>query len=127
MDTPPSPFPIKITKNATNWSKSATNWSRRRFFGWKKRGAAGTRRAGEDGSHGGTKARRKAGCGEASAGLVASLAPLVSPYGLPVAGLMLVLRTGTPAGTGWRRVYLQLHSSFRFPARPSAPVVGGTS
>ena len=92
-----------------------------------KAAAAGTRQAGEDGSHGGTKARRKAGCGEASAGLVASLAPLVSPYGLPVAGLMLVLRTGTPAGTGWRRVYLQLHSSFRFPARPSAPVVGGTS
>jgi hypothetical protein len=31
-------------------------------------------------------------------GLVASLAPLVSPYGLPVAGLMLVRRTSTPAG-----------------------------
>jgi len=36
--------------------------------------------------------------GSAFTGLVASLAPLVSPYGLPLAGLMLVLRTSTPAG-----------------------------
>ena len=35
--------------------------------------------------------------GSAFTGLVASLAPLVSPYGLPLAGLMLVLRTSTPA------------------------------
>jgi hypothetical protein len=28
-----------------------------------------------------------------------------------------------PAGTGWRGVYLQALRPFRFPARPSAPVV----
>jgi hypothetical protein len=28
-----------------------------------------------------------------------------------------------PAGTGWRGVYLQALRTFRFPARPSAPVV----
>ena len=124
---PPSPFSNKNHKKCDELVKKRDELVMEAFFRVEKAAAAGTRPAGEDGSHGGTKARRKAGCGEASAGLVASLAPLVSPYGLPVAGLMLVLRTGTPAGTGWRRVYLQLHSSFRFPARPSAPVVGGTS
>ena len=127
MDTTPQPPSNKNHKKCDELVKKRDELVTEAFFRVAKAAAAGTRPAGEDGSHGGTKARRKAGCGEASAGLVASLAPLVSPYGLPVAGLMLVLRTGTPAGTGWRRVYLQLHSSFRFPARPSAPVVGGTS
>jgi len=127
LDSHPQPLSNKNHKKCDELVKKRDELVTGACLRVKKRGAAGTRRAGEDGSHGGTKARRKAGCGEASAGLVASLAPLVSPYGLAVAGLMLVLRTGTPAGTGWRRVYLQLHSSLRFPARPSAPVVGGTS
>ena len=57
-------------------------------------------------------------------GLVASLAPLVSPYGLPVAGLMLLVRrTSTPAG---HRLALCLSpTAQQFPVPRAAIRAGG--
>ena len=62
---PPQPLSNKNHKKCDELVKKRDELVMEAFFRVEKAAAAGTRPAGEDGSHGGTKARRKAGCDEA--------------------------------------------------------------